>query len=101
MKFGLNGAEHKYIEGKVVLPLKKLGFSVYVFGSRARGDHSSFSDLDLMLDGKVSGEARRIVSELKEELSLGSFPYKVDLVFLADFASSYLSEYEKEKCLWS
>jgi len=95
MKFGLSEQQYNYIQGIVVLPLKSKGASVWVFGSRARGDHSQFSDLDLMVES--TEDISMQVSSIQETLENGNFPYKVDLVQNKDFAESYRGTFEKDK----
>jgi len=75
MKFGLQTHEFEYIQKKVVAPLTKLNFVVYCFGSRARGTHSPFSDLDLMIEGTKSNEADQLKSQIEEDLSKENFPF--------------------------
>ncbi len=55
---------------------------VYLFGSRARGDHMPFSDVDLafLSDEDISGR----LTLLREILDESNFPYKVDLVNLKE-----------------
>jgi predicted nucleotidyltransferase len=51
MKFGLSESEFDHITKTVVEPLVLHGAVVWCFGSRARGTHQQFSDLDLMIEG--------------------------------------------------
>lgn len=54
---------------------------VYLFGSRARGDNTGFSDIDI---GIVSDEEiSRDIVILREILEESSIPYKVDIVDLS------------------
>lgn len=67
-------------ERRVVLRMKRLLqprlrlARVEVFGSRARGDHSSESDLDVMVlvDEEVTPQVRRFVSDCAWEASYGA-----------------------------
>ena len=95
MKFGLTEQQYSYIQEIVVLPLKNEGASIWVFGSRARGDHSRFSDFDLMVKSKV--DVSTLVSRIQENLENGNFPYKVEIVQSKDFAESYREGFEKDK----
>lgn len=97
MKFGLTDEEHRYIVNTVVLPLESLGASVWCYGSRARGDHKKFSDLDLMIEGVLGSEVEKKVGEIQEALVIGNFPYKVDIVLFNQFAESYKNKYQVEK----
>lgn len=90
MKFGLNNKEYEFIRNQVVEPLDRLGVDVLVFGSRAKGTHQQFSDLDLLLkSNQIDDDIRRKVSQIDETLIESNFPYKVDLVFDMDLADSY------------
>ncbi|MFN8790023.1 MAG: nucleotidyltransferase family protein [Bdellovibrionales bacterium] len=100
MKFGLNPSQYEFILQKVIGPIRLLGAEVYCFGSRARGDHKSFSDLDLMIEGKKDQSLETKVAEIREMLTNSSFPFKVDLVFYEDFVDSYKADYQKQKALW-
>ena len=95
MKFGLSKSEYNYIYELVVKPLLALGAEVFVFGSRARGDSQPFSDLDLMVEAE--NDLSKIVFQLRENLTEGNFPIKVDLVQLIDFEEKYLKNYQLER----
>ena len=70
--------------------------SVWVFGSRARGDHKKFSDLDILVSGEVEMKIWACLIGMFEESSL---PIKVDLVLDSEFAESYRGNFEKEKII--
>jgi predicted nucleotidyltransferase len=44
MKFGLTEQQYQYLQEIVVAPLKNQGATVWIFGSRARGDYQEFAD---------------------------------------------------------
>lgn len=100
MKFGLTPSQYKYITENVVSPLVELGLKIYCFGSRARGDYHKFSDLDLMIEGESSEKAQRLKSQIEEQLSNENFPYKVDLVFIGEYADSYKKSYDQDRRPW-
>lgn len=100
MSFGLQPQEQDYITQKIVEPLRKLNLEVYCFGSRARGTHRKFSDLDLMIEGKKTSEAESLKSALEEILSKENFPFKVDLVFFDDYALAYQQNYLSDRVRW-
>ena len=54
---------------------------IFFFGSRARGDHSPFSDIDIAIDSKedISSD----ITKLREILENSNLPYKVDIVRLS------------------
>lgn len=95
MKFGLTAAEFRELEENLLRPLKQLGVRVWVFGSRARGDHKPFSDLDVMVESPVDISGR--LSDIREHFTEGNFPYKIDLVELKDFAESYKAGFLKDR----
>lgn len=96
--FGLTPSEYDFIIQTVVEPLEKQGATVWCFGSRARGTHQKFSDLDLMVESEQN--LSQLISELSDELVESHFPYKVDLVDLRKFAQSYLSHFYAERVLF-
>jgi len=96
--FGLLTSEYDYIHKTVVLPLASLGAKVYCFGSRARGTHSKFSDLDLMIE--ADNDLSALIGELQEQLTQSDFPYKVDLVEFRHFAEAYKAGYLRERRLF-
>lgn len=90
MKFGLTDSEFNFLETTLIAPLKSFGAKVFLFGSRARGTHSKFSDLDLLY---CEDENRPItpheIHEILSQMEESDFPYHVDLVNLKELASSY------------
>ncbi len=70
---------------------------VYLFGSRARGDNSPYSDVDLAFDSTV--DIGKELTALKEIIEESSLPYKVDLVELK--GAPYLrKKVEEEGIRW-
>ncbi|WP_198014825.1 nucleotidyltransferase domain-containing protein [Hippea sp. KM1] len=54
---------------------------IYLFGSRARGNNTSFSDVDIgLLASKDISDKMTVLRDVLEE---SNFPYKVDLVDLS------------------
>ncbi len=95
MKFGLTKEQFQYIQETVLDPLKSNGATVWIFGSRARGDNKKYSDLDIMVESREDISA--IVGKIQETLENGNFPYKVDMVQNKDFAESYRESFERDK----
>ena len=98
MRFGLTQEQSNFIQDNVVAPIAKLGGRVFVYGSRARGDHKRFSDLDLMVE--FNSSLYPSLAHIQELLQNSNFPYKVDLVPYPEFAEAYRKSYQKEKVLW-
>ena len=97
--FGLSEKEFAFIRENIVEPLSSWGFTVYVFGSRARGDHQQFSDLDLLLEGEYKKSKDKIALK-KEMLEESNFPYVVELVAAAELAEAYSRQVEKDKVMF-
>lgn len=95
MKLGLTEDHYKFLLKNLVLPLEQKGATVWAFGSRARGDHHTYSDLDIMIESAT--DVTREISRIKEFFSKSNFPYKVDLVAFDDFAESYKEGYFKDR----
>lgn len=98
MTFGLDREQYQFISESVVGPLEAKGARIWCFGSRARGDHQPFSDLDLMVVG--SRDFSIEIGQIRELLSKSNFPFKVDLVQLSEFVESYRAQFEREKKLF-
>ena len=71
-------------------------FKVWAFGSRVKGTHKPYSDLDLALvgDEPLAIETR---AALVEALSNSPLPYKVDLVDWTSATESFKEIIEKQK----
>ena len=54
-------------------------FDILLFGSRVKGNHQRFSDLDVCLKGKVALD-RYLLARFREALSDSDLPYMVDLI---------------------
>lgn len=84
--------EFQILNKLVIEPLKKQGLKVYVFGSRAKGKHHPFSDIDIMyVNEDLKNVSSKDISEIKESVEESSFPIKVDLANWDDLANSYKS----------
>ena len=96
MSFGLTESDWKEVDRLAIQPLQLAGATVYVFGSRARGDHRQNSDLDLLFEMKDKLKLFELGS-IKDALEDSSIPVKVDLVDLDDVAESYLKGILKDR----
>lgn len=92
--FGLTESDFSFIANHLK-PLQDSGAKIWCFGSRARGDHKLFSDLDLMIEDSV--DRSREISTLNEIFEESRLPIKVDIVQEQDFASSYRDGYLKDR----
>jgi predicted nucleotidyltransferase len=96
MTFGLSPADYQLLQELAILPLKQQGARVWVFGSRARGDHRAFSDIDLLYSLKnelPEGTLAKIILDLEES----HLPIKVDLVRDTEMAQSYRENVNRDK----
>lgn len=99
MKFGLQEQDRAFLEKSLIQPLREAGAHVWVFGSRARGDHRPFSDLDVLVEWS-SPNARNSLAAFRELLEESLLPIKVDLVELQDLAHSYRANALRERLEW-
>jgi len=85
-RFGLTAEHEQLLTDIVIAPLSKQGASIFVFGSRARGDYKKFSDLDIVVEGVVPAS---LISGIRESLEESSLPFRVDIVQIHELADSY------------
>lgn len=73
---------------------------IYLYGSRARGTHGEWSDIDLALDaGHPISD--RLVGELAAIFEASSIPYRIDIVDVhGDISKSMRESILKDKVLW-
>lgn len=72
---------------------------IYLFGSRARGTNSEWSDIDLALDaGKRLPQLS--VGELNDIMVATNLPYKVDIVDVYAVSEDMRKSINDEKILW-
>ncbi|MCX7125274.1 MAG: HI0074 family nucleotidyltransferase substrate-binding subunit, partial [Gammaproteobacteria bacterium] len=79
MMFGLEATDFKTLMRIIIAHSAKLQ-RVTLFGSRARGDHKTHSDIDLAIDYQQTNEPSE--TTLQEDLESSSLPYTVDLIDL-------------------
>lgn len=72
---------------------------LYLFGSRARGDHHQWSDIDLALDGGKKLDEKNI-HQISDILSALNIPYKIDIVDIYAVSSDLHKEIMKDRILW-
>lgn len=96
MKFGLQDSDWQLVQNLVVLALKKKGALVWIYGSRARGDYQTYSDLDILYNMKKPLSLPEL-GILREALEDSNLPIKVDIAYEADLASGYLKNILKDR----
>lgn len=98
MIFGLSDKEFDLLNEIVITPLKNNGAQVWIFGSRARGDHHRYSDIDILYKLKQGLKLPSgFIYDLKTQIEEARIPYKVDLVNDADFAETYRSSLDRDR----
>ena len=97
-KYGLTDIELKLLMKLCVDPLQKLNAKVWIFGSRARGDYTKSSDIDLLYEVE-NNLGLSVIGKIESDLEESRLPYKVDLVDLNHLASSYREGVFREQIL--
>lgn len=91
MSFGLTSKDFNILLELAIHPLQKHGAKVWVFGSRARGDHKPFSDIDLMY--KITTDLPLgLIYDITTNLEDSDLTIKVDLVNQDEIAQSYIED---------
>jgi len=60
---------------------------VFVYGSRAKGTHQRFSDMDLAIEGELNS---RDLGRLSFDLEDSNLPFQVDVHLIKDFSEDFL-----------
>lgn len=72
---------------------------IFLFGSRARGDNISTSDVDIgIIYGPDFNKGK--ISLLRESLEESNIPYHVEIVDLNNVSSKFRNSVLKEAILW-
>jgi predicted nucleotidyltransferase len=72
---------------------------VILFGSRARGDYSRVSDIDIGILPKNRLNRKKLVL-LKEKIDNLNFPYTVDVVDLSKVSEAFREKALREGIVW-
>jgi predicted nucleotidyltransferase len=72
---------------------------VILFGSRARGDYSRVSDIDIGILPKNRLDRKKLVL-LKEKIDNLNFPYTVDVVDLSKVSEAFREKALREGVVW-
>jgi len=72
---------------------------VYLFGSRARKEHTQGADIDLALDNGKPVDVK-IIYKIKEKIENSTIPLFVDLVDINTADETIKKEIESEGILW-
>jgi predicted nucleotidyltransferase len=80
--------DHRKIVQAILAAHLPPGFTVRVFGSRAKGTTKPFSDLDLALKGRETLSLSQL-ADLAEAFSESDLPFKVDIVDWRSVSSTF------------
>ena len=80
--------------------LQPVPYEVLVFGSRIKGTHQKFSDLDLCLKSNKSVSLEDI-AELKERLRDSDLPFIVDIINYHDVSDGFKKIIDRDGILFS
>ncbi len=72
---------------------------IYLFGSRARGTASKWSDIDLALDADQSLNYRDLY-EINDIMKALRTPYKIDVVDFNTVSDQMREEITRDKLVW-
>lgn len=95
-----SGIEEK-VKQKIVALISALipEATIYLFGSRARGTHSEWSDIDLALDSGVK-ISHDIIGEILGILAGTDIPYKIEVVDFHSVSQQMQQSILDERVLW-
>lgn len=92
--------EHTYLEMlKEILAdsLRGCACEVYLFGSRANGEHAPGADIDVAV--RTEEEISVHLSKARERFEASNIPYQLDLVDLSRTSKSFVDAVEREGLL--
>lgn len=72
---------------------------VYLFGSRARGDDRTGSDIDIALDAGCLIDQKSLF-HISEDLENSTIPFFIDVVDLHNVAEDFKAFIQKDMVLW-
>lgn len=91
MKYGLSNETYCKIKN---ITKKYSNYQFKIFGSRARGDYKSNSDIDIAVVNCIKEKEKL---NLKNEFDLLDIPYTIDLIFVQDVSKKeFLHSIERE-----
>lgn len=74
----LNTTITKQVKAIIFQHLNPKDYKIFIFGSRARGMHAKYSDIDIGIEGSPLPAKTKI--ELEEAFEESDLPYNVDIV---------------------
>lgn len=70
---------------------------IYLYGSRAQGDHRWNSDYDLWIDADIS---RKVIAEMSDRLEESFVPFRVDIVTTPQLKGRFAELVKQEAMPW-
>ncbi len=90
MKFGLTDKE---LESLSSIFSKKLSSgNIYIYGSRAKGNYTSTSDIDLVIQGSQTLSTNEL-AEIEDAIIESDIPYLCDIQYLENISNQALLEH--------
>ncbi len=90
MKFGLTDKE---LESLSSIFSKKLSSgNIYIYGSRAKGNYTSTSDIDLVIKGSQALSTNEL-AEIEDAIIESDIPYLCDIQYLENISNQALLEH--------
>jgi Predicted nucleotidyltransferases len=78
-------------------PLRQ-GRELFLFGSRARGEHRTFSDVDILVQGNEPVPFE-ILAQVESELEESTLPISVDVIDAQRASKDFLKAIERDRRL--
>jgi len=101
----MTGPDHIYrrsldmIKSLMIETFRDTDIRIMLFGSRARGDFDSRSDIDVgILPGK-NYDSKKLIN-LREKIENMNIPYKVDIVDISKVSEIFRKKAMKEGEIW-
>ena len=95
--------EKKYeeiVKNKVLELFEDTNATVFLFGSRARGDYKRGSDYDIGIESIDYDTFRRLKIKFDEFWDESIVPYKVDFVYFDTTKPGFKKEAKKDVVIW-
>ncbi len=95
MNFGVSAQDFALLKKILFDPIHAHQGSVWIFGSRARGQFHPYSDLDVLIVAPHLPQS--LLLDIKEKLEESNLPFKVDIVLEENLAKSYRDQVMRER----
>lgn len=83
--FGLSGIIYE----QIIKIARKYEYKFVLFGSRARGNYKTNSDIDIAIIGEIDDKTEYLI---KNDFDLLDIPYQIDIVFVKKGIKKELQE---------